>query len=238
MSDAACGFTAGFAARHAAAADLLQAAFSPPPGFAARDPRPRANDDVAPRHFHPADPTRKPTEGWNPLDTNAEPQGFIDPVEVAREEGYQAGVAAATETLQANRARDQALLIDLAAALRAGHQLDRETMAHHLRQTVLFLVTKLVGETGISADLLTARIEAAADLLADAAEASLLHVNPADLPLIEGRLPQSLFAAGDATVARGSFILESASTLVEDGPDLWLNQLGQAIERIPVPPLC
>ena len=238
MSDTACGFTAGFAARHAAAADLLQAAFSPPAGFAARDPRPRADGGVTPRHFHPADSTRKPTEGWDPLDADAEPQGFVDPVEVAREEGYEAGFAAATNALKESRARDQALLIDLAAALRAGHQLDRETMAHHLRQTVLFLVTKLVGETGISADLLTTRIEAAADLLADAAEASLLRVNPADLPLIEGRLPQSLFAAGDANVARGSFILESASTLVEDGPDLWLDQLGRAIERIPVPPIC
>ena len=28
---------------------------------------------------------------------------------------------------------------------------------------------------------------------------------------------------------RGSFVLESASTVVEDGPDLWLDQLATAI---------
>ena len=56
--------------------------------------------------------------------------------------------------------------------------------------------------------------------------------------LVEGKLPTTLFAVGDASIARGSFVLESASTIVEDGPDRWLDQLTQAIERVAVPPLC
>ena len=55
------------------------------------------------------------------------------------------------------------------------------------------------------------------------------------MPLLADALPKSIFAAADPHLARGSFVLESASTLVEDGPDLWLSQLAQAIERVPLP---
>jgi len=36
-------------------------------------------------------------------------------------------------------------------------------------------------------------------------------------------------------VERGGFVLESASTIVEDGPELWLEQMAQAIERVAMP---
>ena len=70
MSD---GFVAGFAARHAVAATLLQQAFAPPSGFAARCP----TEARAPRHFSPADPDRNPTAGWDPLDAGAPHLSFL-----------------------------------------------------------------------------------------------------------------------------------------------------------------
>lgn len=240
MSDAASGFTAGYAGRHAAAADVLQAAFAPPLGFAPRDPRARAHggNGGKPRHFSPANPATNPTEGWNPLDPDAAPPEFVDPVEAARAAGYADGLADAALAAGAGESRDQQLLAELVAALRAGSQLDRERMARKLRQTVLVLVTKLVGEAGISADLLAGRVESAAELLADAAESALLRLHPDDVALVEGKLPKTVFAVSDAALTRGSFVLESASTLVEDGPQLWLEQLAEAIDRVPVPPLC
>jgi len=95
-----------------------------------------------------------------------------------------------------------------------------------------------VGETGVTPDLLAERIESATEMLADSAESALLRVHPDDVPLLEGKLPKTVFAAGDPVLKRGSFVLESASTVVEDGPDHWLEQLAAAIDRIPVPPLC
>ena len=100
---------------------------------------------------------------------------------------------------------------------------------------MLLLVGRLVGEVGVSAELLAGRIESAAEALADAAESALLRVHPDDVALLDGRLPGTLFAVGDATLARGSFVLESASTIVEDGPDRWLEQLTQAIDRVAMP---
>jgi len=245
MSD----FTAGFAARHEAVAAALQKAFEiRPEGFAPADIKARASgreapvsfspQDIGPKHFKPADPEANPTEGWDPFEAAAavaEPTPFIDPVATARAAGYEEGLATAMAEMTANAERDRALLADLGAALRSEDRLDRERIARQLRQTVLFLVARLVGEAGVSADLLAGRIEAAADMLADSAESALLRVHPDDVPLLEGKLPRAVFAAGDANVARGSFVLESASTIVEDGPELWLEQLAQTIDRIAVP---
>ena len=233
MSD----FHAGFAARHDAAAHVLQAIFAPPMGFAPADLRDTA---IAPRprHFSPADAGHNPTAGWNPLDPAGEPNAFIDPIQTAHSAGYEEGLAAAAAASHEAGCRDEDLLATLSEALATGGRIDRDRIAQRLRQTVLFLVTRLVGEIGVSADLLGDRIEQATELLADSAESALLRLNPADVALIEGRLPKTVFAAGDAAVGRGSFVLESASTIVEDGPDLWLDQLAGAFDRAAVPAAC
>ena len=242
MSDA---FTAGFVSRHAAEPARLRAALAPAPGFApaASPVRPvhfsPQEARSGPKHFSPADRSVNPTEGWDPLDPSVPGTGDVaaESAEAhaqAFEEGFAAGRALAAE----EQARDRAFLADLTRALGGAGRIDREAVAERLRGTVLLLLSRLVGEVGVSAELLAARVSAATGLLADANESALLRVHPDDVPLLEGRLPDSVFAAGDASVARGSFVLESASTVVEDGPDLWLGQLAAAIDRVPVPPQC
>jgi flagellar assembly protein FliH len=239
-------FAPGFAARHRAAEHVLQRAFSDPVGFspakveaigrrAAPDPVP------APRHFSPADPSANPTEGWDPFEAAvqaAPAPAFVDPVAAAHAAGYAEGRTAALADLEVVHAREAALLEQVSAALASAAHFDRDAMAGHLRQTVLHLVAKMVGEAGVAPDILTARIDAAAELLADKAESALLRLHPDDVALVEGKLPATLFAVGDPHLARGAFVIESASTLVEDGPDLWLEQLAQAIDRVPIPPAC
>jgi len=248
-------FVSGLAAiRHDALGEALQRAFAAVPGFAAADVRSvaaqpfatRGGDSAAhdfampdgPRHFSPADPANNPTEGWDPFEPEAEvasPSVFVDSVEVARSAGYDAGYADALAEAHAAATRDQTLLAQLGEALKAGGRLDREAVARQLRQTVLYLVTQLVGEIGIAPERLAKRIAAATDMLSDHAESAMLRVHPQDVALLDGTLPASVFAVGDAGVARGSFVLESASTIVEDGPELWLEQLAHAIERVAMP---
>ena len=238
MSD----FVAGFVARHAAPAERLRAVLEPEPGFAPRAPArgpvhfsPQATP-AAPKHFSPADPDVNPTEGWDPLDpTVAEAPPAIDPVEEAREQGFAAGLEAAAAAMIEAQARDRAMLEDMIRALGGAGRIDREAMAARLRATVMTLVTRLVGEAGVSAELLTGRVAAATELLADASESAILRVHPDDVALLEGKLPETLFAVGDASVARGSFVLESASTVIEDGPGHWLEQLAQVVDRVGVP---
>ena len=216
-------FIAGFSPRNHTG-ELIAQAFAPP-GFAPADLRARAS---APRSFSPADPAGNPTAGWDPFDPNAKP--YQDPIATARAEGYAEGLAAAA----AEAGRDRALADAIVQTLSG--RVDRERVARQLRQTVLLLVAKIVGEAGVADDVLAGRVEAATELLADAAESAMLRVHPDDVALLEGRLPATVFAVGDAHVARGSFVMEAASTIVEDGPELWLDQLSQAIERVAVPP--
>lgn len=243
MSD----FSPGFAGRISAAEHVLARAFGDGAGFAPSEidrigRRVFAETPAQPRHFAPANPDANPTDGWDPFTADAqhsaEHGAFIDPIAAAHEAGFAEGHAAALVEAEAAKARETALLDQISTALASGAHFDRERMAGHLRQTVLHLVTRLVGEVGVAPDVLAQRIHAAVDMLADSAESALLRLHPEDVPFVQGKLPATVFPVGDPHVQRGGFVIESASTIVEDGPDLWLEQLAQAIDRVPIPPAC
>ena len=247
-------FSPGFVPRHTASPEAMRSAMqSGSAGFAPADlsgygsrkrpksfsPQPaepaRANAD-APKHFAPADHGSDPTQGWDPLDPNAEARSqFLDPIEAARMAGLAEGMAHARLLAREEAERNIALMQSIAHALQSSDRIDREKLARQLRETVLSLVTRLVGETGVSAERLNDRIAAATALLADSAESAILRVNPEDVALVQDHLPATVMAIADAAIERGGFLLESASTIVEEGPDLWIEQLSQAIERVAVP---
>ncbi|MBX3562956.1 MAG: flagellar biosynthesis protein FliH [Sphingomonas sp.] len=231
MSDPARAFMPGLAGHVRVAETVLQRAFGEPASFAASEVeqigrRRRAGDGPAqPRHFSPVENNGHGQEAhWE------------DPIAAAHAAGVAEGRAAMLEELDAAQGREAALLDQVSTALSKGAHFDRERMAAHLRQTVLHLVTRMVGEVGIAPDVLAERITAAVDLLADNAESALLRVHYDDVELLKGKLPANVFAVGDPHVQRGGFVIESASTIVEDGPDLWLEQLAAAIDRVPIPP--
>jgi flagellar assembly protein FliH len=237
---ATSGFVAGFAARHDLGATALAQAFAPASGFIAttvlaRTFATRAPAEPTATHFSPADRSANPTHGWDPLNCDAGSNAYLDPLVEAHAAGYAEGMAAAAAELQASGDRDRALIAQLAQGLSAGGHIDRESLAERLRATVLSLATRIVGEVGIAPDVLAGRITAATDCLADATESAMLRVHPDDVALLDGRLPRTVFAIGDTTLARGSFVLESASTVVEEGPAEWLEQLATAIDKVPAP---
>lgn len=195
-----------------------------------------------PKHFSPADPGANPTEGWDPFDPlgtapqPAEPAAEPhDDIAQARADGFAAGIAAAEQAASSARAGDAEAIDRLVAALSRLDSFDREALAQRLRQTVLYLVTRLVGETGVSADLLARRIEAAVALLADSSEPARLRLHPDDLQLVEGRFPDRTLAMADKTLERGAFQIETRTTVIEDGPGAWLAQLAAAIDRTALP---
>lgn len=233
------GFVVGFPSRRDAAAEAAleeRRHAAPVAGFSPADLIARIEEafgGTRPRHFHPQDRDSNPTAGWDPLDACSE-EPEVDAVETARAAGYDEGYAAAVAAIAEQRARDDALLAGVAASTHEG-AVDRAALAEQLRRTVLTLVTRIVGEAGVSGELLAARVEAATDCLADANESAMLRVHPDDVALVTGRVPATVFPVGDATIARGSFVMEAASTIVEDGPAMWLEQLEAAIERVGLP---
>ena len=234
MSD----FVAGFGGRRDAAGEALRQAYAAKGvAFAPRDitPTPPRDPEGQPRHFYPADPKVSPTEGWDPFNATHTTAGFVDPLAAARAQGYEEGLAAALANGGRLGERDQELLDRLLGAIAADRRIDRDQLAARLRSTVLMLVAKMVGEAGVDTDVLNRRVAHAAAMIGDDAESAILRLHPDDLALIDGKLPPNIFAAGDANVARGHFVLESAETIVEDGPELWLEQLAQTIDRAGLP---
>ena len=155
---------------------------------------------------------------------HANDAGFTRPAATAQAAACIEGMAATVAELDGARAHDRAMLIELAAALRSGGGADREQIARQLREAVRLLGTGL-----IAPDTLARRIELAAERLADSNESALLRLHPDDVAPLEGKLPTTVFAIGDAGVGRGSFVLESASAIIEDRPEQWLEQLAQAM---------
>ncbi|MFD1613397.1 FliH/SctL family protein [Sphingomonas tabacisoli] len=208
-------------------------------GFAERGP---VGFSPQPQHFRPATPGANPTAGWDPFDpmgdkgkAGAQPQASQDAAEAARAEGFAEGMAAAERMAAERGEADAQALAQLAGLLEMMSAFDRDVLATRLRQTVLFLVTRLVGETGVSADLLNQRIDAAVALLADVSEAAQLRLNPADLALVEGHAPAHLSLVPDDTIGRGGFRIETRTTAIEDGPAAWLDQLAAALDRAALP---
>jgi flagellar assembly protein FliH len=242
MSDTPSGFVAGLSSRHDLAANALAQAFAPRSGFVEAIPvmtpfsfsSPAARESTA-THFSPADKTANPTRGWDPLRCDPGTNAFLDPLTEAHAAGFAEGMAAAAAEMQLSADRDRELIDQLAQGLSSCGHIDRESFAERLRVTVLNLASRIVGEIGIEPDVLAGRIAAATDCLADASESAMLRVHPGDVALLDGRLPRTVFAVGDPHVARGSFVLESASTVVEEGPETWLAQLASAIDKVPAP---
>lgn len=242
MSEAAANvFVAGFAPRQDDAAVRLQRAFAErPAGFSPGDLIARIEEafSASPQpHLSPEPSPAAEPPSLDPVAAAMAEVPPVDPLAEAHQAGFEAGYAAARAEQEATAARDLALIEGIAAALKSDERIDRERIARQLRQTVLHLVSDLIGQTGIAGDLLAGRVEAAAELLADQSESAILRVNHQDVGLLAGRLPDTIFAVGDATLARGSFVLEAASTIVEDGPDLWLEQLTSALDKVAVPAL-
>jgi len=189
-------FSANITDRHRAVGQALHQAFDPAPGSIAELDKKRYPDDP----------------------------GSARPVAMAQAAACIEGMAATVAELGETRAPEQAMLIELAVALRSKDRIDREQIAGQLRQVIGLLASGL-----IAPDILARRIELAAERLADNTESALLRLHPADVAPLEGKLPGTVFAIGDAGVGRGSFVLESASAIIEDRPEQWLEQLAQAM---------
>ena len=192
-----------------------------------------------PKHFRPANPGVNPTEGWDPFDplgADAAPATEApDPITAARAEGFAEGMAAAERMAAERGEADAQALAEIAGLLQMMSGFDRDALATRLRETVMFLVTRLVGDSGVPADLLNQRITAAAALIAAGAELAQLRLNPADLALVEGHQPERVTLVADESIGRGGFRIETRSGAIEDGPASWLKQLAAALDRTAIP---
>lgn len=159
---------------------------------------------------------------------DAEP---VDPVALAREEGYAAGHAEAMLAALAEAEAQDAARAKITLSLA---RLD-EQLAEELRQK-LFSTVELLCEAAIAPHALdkaalVARVNRAASMLARADDNRVLRLHPDDLELVAKQLPQDLEVTPDLTLDRGALRIESTSGGVEDGPEQWRRAIVEALRQ-------
>ena len=173
-----------------------------------------ANDDLAPAAFD-------------------EPGAVIDPMQIEAE-AFAQGFEEGRRTVEMEVAGERASLVALVEALGVLQPEEPHALGELLAETVDRLVRQIVGEVTIDGTLLSDRAHAAAALIADETAPSRMRLHPDDhLRLGNAALPVEMVA--DATIAPGTVLLESGEGWIEDGPDVGLEKLRAALDKLGVP---
>ena len=163
--------------------------------------------------------------------TAAAPAAPPDPLGAAWDDGHvagyaQAAAAAAAAEVLAAEARGR---IELALL-----RLDRD-LAEQLRQRLGSAVRALCEASlvplALDPGMLAARVERATAMLSRADDERVLRLNPDDLDLVAGRLPEGLAVLADPALERGALRLETANGGVEDGPAHWARVIADAVAQ-------
>jgi flagellar assembly protein FliH len=155
----------------------------------------------------------------------------VDPAAEAYARGYADGLAhARDEALHTERERDAARArMELAFARM--DDASAADLAERLRQTVHALCEETIMPLAIDPVGLAARIEAAVGLLRRSQDERRVLLNPDDLALVHGRLPEGLVVEPDPSVERGALRIETTDGGIEDGPSQWRRILAEAFRE-------
>lgn len=148
----------------------------------------------------------------------------IDPIEEASREAFLQGFQEGERLTREAMEQDNILRAELASAIALLAQSGEGSLATMLSQTVIRLVTQIMGDVPIDQDVLKARCEAVAACIDSDDARAVLEVNPEDLPLLEMEQIGVALAA-NPDLPRGSVRLATAEGWVEDGPDVRLARL-------------
>jgi flagellar assembly protein FliH len=153
----------------------------------------------------------------------------VDPLELARAEGYAAGRAQALADAAAQAEAAEAARSALTLSIARLDEAETARLAYMLRQTVEALCHEVLAEAAIDPSALSNRAQAAAAMLARAEDQRTFRFHPDDLALIGHRIPAEWQVLPDTSLERGSIRIETPAGGVEDGPGRWRDALAEAL---------
>lgn len=152
----------------------------------------------------------------------------------ARSEAYEQGVAEGRRTVELEYAAERDAMARLAGALEVLKPEPTNALALLLAETVDRLVREVMGEVDIDANRLIARAKAAAELIGENVEPSKLRAHPDDIQYLEPA-GLELTLQPDPSLTRGTLILETGHGWIEDGPEIRLERLRAALDKMAAP---
>lgn len=185
---------------------------------------------------------RRANAGFRARGSGVEPSTEIDTPPLtaeqenlrARSAAYDQGYAEARRTVELEFAAERDALVRLVSALEVLKPEPTNALALLLAETVDRLVREVVGEVDVDATRLLARAKAAAELIGENVEPSKLRVHPDDIPYL-APADLELKIEADPTLERGALVLETGHGWVEDGPQIRLERLRAALDRMAAP---
>jgi len=158
---------------------------------------------------------------------------YLDP-ELIRAQAFADGLAEGRRTVEAEVAAERDAVARLAETLENLRPEPSRDLGVLLAETVKRLVTQIVGEVAIDDETLRARAHAAAEIVADETAPVRMRLHPNDFQrLQDAQLGLELLS--DSHLAPGTIMLETADGWIEDGPQVRLDKLRAALDRLGVP---
>ena len=152
-------------------------------------------------------------------------------LEMIRDRAFADGYAEGRRTLEKEVDAEREAVARLAEMLEQYRPEPPAELARLLSETVDRLVRQIVGEVVIDSTLLDKRVAVVAQLIADAAQPRRMRLHPDDIERLRGAdLDVEIIA--DASMLPGSVFVETGTGWVEDGPDVGLEKLRQALDRM------
>ena len=151
-----------------------------------------------------------------------------------QEEAFALGCEEGRKTVEAEFAAERDARARLAESLTVLRPEPANALALLLAETVDRLVRQVIGEVEIDGQLLIARAQAAAALVAKEVEPTRLRAHPDDIVYLEaGKLQIPLHP--DPSLGRGAIVLETGHGWIEDGPAVRLDRLRAELDKMAAP---
>ncbi|MET0270207.1 MAG: hypothetical protein ABW173_07240 [Sphingomonas sp.] len=162
-----------------------------------------------------------------------EPAAVIDPAQIEAD-AFAAGFDEGRRVAIVEAESERAHLVRLVEALGVLQPEEPRALGELLAETVDRLVRQIVGEVSIDGTILADRAHAAAALITGETSPSRMRLHPDDaMRLGNAAIPVELVA--DPALAPGTVLLETGDGWIEDGPDVGLEKLRAALDRLGVP---
>ncbi|HWI86134.1 MAG TPA: FliH/SctL family protein [Sphingomonas sp.] len=149
-------------------------------------------------------------------------------------QGFTEGLAEGRRAAEAELAVERDALVRLALNLETLKPQMPDGLAAMLSTTIRRLVAQIVGEVEIDTNTLADRTRAVAALIAEETAPARLRLNPDDIArLVDANISVEMLP--DPNLAPGAILLETGSGWVEDGPQVRLDKLRAALDRLGAP---